>query len=51
MTIDKRKIKEEPIILLPKHQDEEEQQDLSWMIRDDKILKKPVKKLSKRKKK
>ena len=35
MTIDKRNIKEEPIILLPKHQDEEERQDLSWMIRDE----------------
>ena len=28
--------KEEPIILLPKH-DEEEQRDLSWMIQDNDI--------------
>lgn len=32
MTIDKRKIKEEPIILLPEHEEEEE--DLSWMIQN-----------------
>ena len=31
----KNKKKEEPIILLPKHQDEEEQRDLSWMIQDN----------------
>lgn len=46
-----KKTREETIILLPKHREEEEQQDLSWMIRDDKILEKTVKKLSKRKKK
>ncbi len=46
-----KKTREETIILLPKHREEEEQQDLSWMIRADKILKKPAKKLSKRKKK
>jgi len=38
-----------PIILLPKH-DEEDQRDLSWMIRDDSVVRKPVKKSSKRKK-
>ena len=50
------KIKEkqhDPIILLPKNQQEEveEQRDLSWMIRDDNMLIKPVKKSSKRRKK
>jgi len=29
--------KEEPIILLPKHDEEEEQRDLSWMIQDNDI--------------
>ena len=46
-----KKTREETIILLPKHREEEEQRDLSWMIRADKILRKPAKKLSKRKKK
>ena len=35
MIIKRKKPKEEPIILLPKHQDEEEQRDLSWMIQDN----------------
>ena len=47
--IKRKKPKEEPIILLPKH-DEEDQRDLSWMIRDDSVVEKPVKKSSKRKK-
>ena len=51
MKISKRdKQMEDRIILLPRAE-EDEMSDLSWMIRDDKILKKPVKKLSKRKKK
>jgi hypothetical protein len=33
MTIEKRKIPEEPIILLPEHEEDEE--DLSWMIQND----------------
>ena len=32
MTIEKRKIEEDPIILLPEHGEEEE--DLSWMIQN-----------------
>lgn len=47
--IDRKKAKEEPIILLPKH-DEEDHRDLSWMIRDDSFVHKHVKKSSKRKK-
>jgi len=50
MIIKRKRHKEEPIILLPKHE-EEEQRDLSWMIRDDEMLRKPVKKLSKRRNK
>ncbi len=46
-----KKTREETIILLPKHREEEERQDLSWMIREDKMPKKSLKKLSKRKKK
>lgn len=38
MTIEKRKIPEEPIILLPEHEEDEE--DLSWMIQDKKIVNK-----------
>ena len=49
MTISKKKLKEEPIILLPKH-DEEDHRDLSWMIRDDSVVGKSVKKSSKRRK-
>jgi hypothetical protein len=49
MMINRKKAKEEPIILLPKH-DEEDHRDLSWMIRDDSVVEKPVKKSSKRKK-
>jgi len=44
-----KKHKEEPIVLLPKH-DEEDHRDLSWMIRDDNMLRKPAKKSSKRRK-
>jgi len=49
MMIKTKKHKEESIVLLPKH-DEEDHRDLSWMIRDDNMLRKPVKKSSKRKK-
>lgn len=49
-TSKKHKQMEDRIILLPRAE-EDEVTDLSWMIRDDKILEKPVKKLSKRKKK
>jgi hypothetical protein len=45
-----RKKQHDPIILLPKYEEEEEQRDLSWMIRDDNMLIKPVKKSSKRRK-
>ena len=45
----KYKHMEDRIILLP-IAEEDEVADLSWMIRDDKMPKKPVKKLSKRKK-
>jgi len=44
-----KKHKEEPIVLLPKH-DEEDHRDLSWMIRDDSVMEKPVKTSSKRRK-
>ncbi len=40
---------EDRIVLLPKA--EEEEHDLSWMIRDDEMQGKPVKKFTKRKKK
>lgn len=54
-TMARSKIKEkqhDPIILLPKNQqEEEEQRDLSWMIRNDHMLIKSVKKSSKRRKK
>ena len=45
----KRKQMEDPIILLPRT--EEEVHDLSWMIRNDSVVRKPVKKQTKKKKK
>ena len=50
MTISKkRKQMEDPIILLPRA--EEEVHDLSWMIQDDQMLEKSLKKQIKKKKK
>lgn len=50
-TSKKHKQMEDRIILLPRAEEENEMTDLSWMIRDDKMLEKSVKKLPKRKKK
>ena len=49
MITKQKKVREDPIILVPGA--EEEVYDLSWMIQDDQLLEKSVKKAPKKKKK
>jgi len=49
MITKQKRVQEDPIILVPGA--EEEVYDLSWMIRDDQMLEKSVKKAPKKKKK
>lgn len=49
MITKQKRVREYPIILVPRAE-EDEVADLSWMIQDDKMPKKPVKKSSKRRK-